>query len=663
MRKKMSCLSILKLVDSYISCKNPMFTVNYSYAMRNLQFLFLLFFSFQCLAQQDTIQMELSEEERTMYPNASGHFEAAIAAFDEGQGDVALRHFQNVLTSLVPGFTTTNPTTNPDKKNLFANRLLSKVFKGKARSFELKYKSTGHFEDLKHAVDSEELNAEIGKHLLHAGQSVDPDEESQLVDLAYSLYEKTNNPSVLLQVFRLVEKSRKVRLLKNLQVPGSQLYANVPSDLIKKQHQQKKAVDVLLKKYLSAKGTANEAKEEEAYKAKRSAYQNSLFDIKKKFPDFYRLMYDESIVTVGEIQNRLVDADEAMVTFFETPKNIYAFVIALKGFRATRIKKDFSPTKMVDQLNDAIKSYADSDKSEACAAYRNIAHLLYQKVVSPLGVLPTKVVIVPEGTLAQLPFNALLSEPVDHCEFRRYPFLLQQHQISYHYGADLFAKAAYKEDENYGKFISCGDSDGLAAINQLMGGKADPNAEMPASILNETVDASLIHIALPATTNLKQNPTFYLELATGKRFQSNDIYGLNLKKTQMVFLEKCNVESKEEAEGLLDIVQGFQYAGAQSVLSSLWTKDETAKSKLLHAFYSQLRNGATKDAALRTASLELWEDKKTDLTHPVHWATYVAVGDMDAIKKQSELLYFIGLAPLVAMFYFWRRYLKKRKKK
>jgi len=57
------------------------------------------------------------------------------------------------------------------------------------------------------------------------------------------------------------------------------------------------------------------------------------------------------------------------------------------------------------------------------------------------------------------------------------------------------------------------------------------------------------------------------------------------------------------------------------------------------------------------------EDKKTDLTHPVHWATYVAVGDMDAIKKQSGLLYFIGLAPLVAMFYFWRRYLKKRKKK
>ena len=118
-------------------------------------------------------------------------------------------------------------------------------------------------------------------------------------------------------------------------------------------------------------------------------------------------------------------------------------------------------------------------------------------------------------------------------------------------------------------------------------------------------------------------------------------------------LSDCTLENG--SSGLLDIVQGFQYAGARSVVTALWKNDAYSMRKMINDFYTQLRNGMTKDAALRSACLSLWKEKDADLCHPLHWGTYMPVGDMDAVKEKNWYLYLIGIAPLVALFYFWRK--------
>jgi len=563
--------------------------------------------------------------------------------------------------NLVPGFTQRNPAENPNVKSFFANTLLSKALLGKAMTYELSAKGKGGMEASEKALTCRELIFEADQQLAHIGQAYDPTRYDELVAQAFHLYEKTNDPSVLLRVFRSVEKCRKVRTLESLRDPSTNLVANVPAELIEKIQQQKLSLDQQLKTYLASKGTANEAKAEEAYKATRKVYQNALFDFKKKYPDFYRLQYDESVVTVGEIQNRISEKEEAVIAFYDTPDQLYIFVIAQNGFRGRRIEKDFPIEYWVKQLRAEIQNYGSGNKAVACAGYREFAHQLYQKIVAPLGALPISLVIIPDGAGAQLPFSALLSAPVTDCNFSKYPFMLRDHQISYHYGADLYARAAYLEHEHYKKVVGFTSGADLGAITKVMGGKvfnAKKNSKV--DFEKEAATASLLHLAVPAQTNQLGKPRFSFQLSNERQFSDKAIYSLAFD-AQLAVLSDCVLG--DGSSRLLDIVQGFQYAGAQSVLTSLWKNDERSMEKVMDDFYTQLRNGMTKDAALRSACLSLWKEKDADLCHPLHWATYMPVGDMDAVKEKNWYLYLIGIAPLVALLYFWRRHIKGATKK
>ena len=84
-------------------------------------------------------------------------------------------------------------------------------------------------------------------------------------------------------------------------------------------------------------------------------------------------------------------------------------------------------------------------------------------------------------------------------------------------------------------------------------------------------------------------------------------------------------------EGLLGLTRAFEYAGARSVLASLWKVDDQATFELMARFYARLRAGATKDEALRSAQLEMIRAGRTaagiDLSEPRHWAAFQLAGD------------------------------------
>ncbi len=619
--------------------------------MRNLLFLYLLFLSASVFAGGgDTLSLDTPSEGLTTSAEANEFITKGQTLFDAGKFDEALMSYQNSLIQLSPGFSNQDPSENPDKKALYANPDLSKIFEGKAKAFEAIAEREKGIETLEKALTSWELMFEVDRHLGHVGIAYDQTHFNNLVANAFSLYEKTNNPSVLLRVFRLVEKCRKIKTLEKLRDPVTKQIANVPAKLIDKLVFQKLHLDKRLKSYLSAKGTANEGEREEAYKSIRKSYQNALFDFKKKYPDFYRLQYDESVVTVGEIQNRISDKEEAVIAFYDTKDQLYIFIIAQNGFRGRRITKDFPMEDWIKQLRVDIQNYGSGDKEAACIAYRKMAYQLYQKIVEPLGALPKSVVLIPDGAVAQLPFSALLSKSVSDCNFKNYPFLLRDHQISYHYGVDLYARAAYLEHETYKSVVGISSGKDMAAIGKVMGGTVLDATN--ANIEREAATASLLHLSVPTQTNMQKKPWFSLQLSGNRSFSEKEIYDLNVA-SQMVVLSDCTLGNG--TADLLSIVQGFQYAGAQSVITSLWKNDERAVRIIMNNFYTQLRNGMTKDAALQSACLALWKEKDAEICHPLNWATYMPVGDMDAVKEKNWYLYLIGIAPLVALFYFWRR--------
>jgi CHAT domain-containing protein len=107
----------------------------------------------------------------------------------------------------------------------------------------------------------------------------------------------------------------------------------------------------------------------------------------------------------------------------------------------------------------------------------------------------------------------------------------------------------------------------------------------------------------------------------------HDIYNLELP-VDLVVLSACNsgLGKQFEGEGLVGIVRGFMYAGAQRVVGSLWKVDDEATGELMKLFYdAMLRGGMPPSAALRHAQIEMWNQKTW--RSPFYWAAFVLQGE------------------------------------
>ncbi len=96
----------------------------------------------------------------------------------------------------------------------------------------------------------------------------------------------------------------------------------------------------------------------------------------------------------------------------------------------------------------------------------------------------------------------------------------------------------------------------------------------------------------------------------------------------LVTLSACDTGLGKElaGEGMIGLTRAFQYAGARSVLASLWAVNDASTARLMQRFYGELKRGAAKDAALREAQLALIRGGG-ESSHPFHWAAFQLAGD------------------------------------
>lgn len=108
----------------------------------------------------------------------------------------------------------------------------------------------------------------------------------------------------------------------------------------------------------------------------------------------------------------------------------------------------------------------------------------------------------------------------------------------------------------------------------------------------------------------------------------------------LVVLSACESALGRElsGEGLIGLTRAFQYAGARSVVASLWSVADQVTAELMARFYRHLAAGLPKDQALRAAQLELIREPvrittaqgqtvETDASAPFFWAAFELFGD------------------------------------
>jgi CHAT domain-containing protein/Tfp pilus assembly protein PilF len=108
----------------------------------------------------------------------------------------------------------------------------------------------------------------------------------------------------------------------------------------------------------------------------------------------------------------------------------------------------------------------------------------------------------------------------------------------------------------------------------------------------------------------------------------------------LVVLSACESGLGRElgGEGLIGLTRAFQYAGARSVMASLWKISDRTTAELMVRFYKHLKRGLPKDEALRAAQLELIRRpiqarnqkgsiEEIDASAPYYWAAFQIYGD------------------------------------
>lgn len=107
-----------------------------------------------------------------------------------------------------------------------------------------------------------------------------------------------------------------------------------------------------------------------------------------------------------------------------------------------------------------------------------------------------------------------------------------------------------------------------------------------------------------------------------------EVYQLKLSATELVVLSACQTGLGQEVrgEGVIGLTRGFMYAGAPRVVVSLWNVSDEATAELMkHLYDAMLRQGQRPAAALRTAQLALWKERKWRA--PYYWAAFGLQGE------------------------------------
>jgi len=336
-----------------------------------------------------------------------------------------------------------------------------------------------------------------------------------------------------------------------------------------------------------------------------------------------------SLVTVTapdikEIQSLLPD-EETLIEYYGSENKLFAFVVTKDGIKGIKLN--------IVGLNDSVTKFRKAILDPKSNAYKKHAARLYKQIIAPVfeGISSKNITIVPHGALHYVPFLALSSNK---------GFLIDQYNLRILPSASVM-KFLKKNQNKAGSLLAFGNPDLGDAKYDLPG--AQKEAEM---ITSRTSGAKLLVRKKATETAVKRygNSFKYLHFASHGTFDAEnplssgllltkddqndgiltvgELYDLNLN-ADLVTLSACETALGKVANGddVVGFTRGFLYAGASSIVSSLWQIDDAATSILMQDFYDNLSK-TDKRSALRNAQLSL----KAKYNHPYYWAAFQITG-------------------------------------
>ncbi len=637
--------------------------------------------------------------------------------------EASLEYFQKAIHAIALGFSETNKFANPEPEMAMDKTRLLDALKNKAEAFFLLAQletndnnSDNYLNNMKLSLSTFDLSIKT-IHLIRSGYQ---NQESRLflsenehpvysraVESAVLLYEKTGEGSYFEKGFEFSERSRTADFQSMLRELQAKEFSGLPDSLLQKDTQLKNEISAYENFIFNEKSApAPDQKKINFWKDKiftlTGNYQEMIDYVEKRYPRYYQYKYADPIVSLQKVQQSL-DRREAFVEYFlkneksGSTGEIFTFCITAHEYKIFRkpLLNGFNST--IDHFLQFIKnsSVLETKKVDFVRYTRNASDL-YKLLIEPLVpfLQNYRLVIVPDDKLAYLPFDAFLATEADSTkmDFRNLDYLVHHHAISYTYSATLLYYyiqnnlkynnriGAFAPDYNQEKETAGSEADHflplpgaeaeVSGVTELIPGNQFTGTKATKQIFLQNAEKyDILHLAMHTILNdtlpLYSKMVFSAD-SSGKNeraLNTYEIYNLKLK-SDMVVLSGCNTGSGklQKGEGVMSLARAFLYAGCPSIIMTLWNVEDVSSAALMIEFYKNLKNGFTKDEALRRAKTSYIEQADPLKAHPYFWLGYVSIGKQTPIFK-TKVGYFVGLIIFVFLAIVLEKWYFKRKKR
>lgn len=252
---------------------------------------------------------------------------------------------------------------------------------------------------------------------------------------------------------------------------------------------------------------------------------------------------------------------------------------------------------------------------------RTLGAMLFEPLLVHLAGIE-KLILAPHAFLHYLPFHALQVGAGT---------LIDLFEISYSPSAAVFQLGQAKAPTGSQAVHLLGVADAraphiadeIATLREVLpaavvrlGEDADEQA------LREASGSRFVHIATHALFR-RDNPMFSAIQLGKSRLSLFDLYDLELD-ADLVTLSGCGtgLNAVLGADELVGLARGLLYAGARSLLLTLWDVHDHSTARLMTLFYREMAAGSRPAPALRAAMRR----HRQEYPRPYHWAPFVLVG-------------------------------------
>jgi len=603
--------------------------------------------------------------------------------YKQSEYDKALDNFQKSIVANVKNFKITegDVVKNPEIKNYYDIVKLLGSLRGKAKSFAGKYTKNELTQELEYAfntykkidkiIDVIRRTTTSKKDKIEFGK-VSSAIYDQAVDVCFKLNKLKNKEKgqfYLEEAFYFSEKNKAGVLLEAIAGSDAKKFAGIPDNALKKEKDLNNKIANLEKKlaeeYDPDKAAAIQNK---MFNFKRE-YNNLVVGFEKKYPKYYEMKYANKYVNISQIQS-ILDNQTAIRSYLLGDSLIYIFTISKDEIFLDKSIKTDEFDFQIFAIRKQMTSGSIADIKQFMIDANTLHTTLFPK---PLVENIKRLIIIPDGNLGLIPFEALLTKKADYKfnEFSKYPFLIKDYEISYQYSANLYYKIYNKILESEKLWTSESwlgvapvfkDTKNLvindANITALPGSETEINTiktnftkkgykadsklfvEANETFMKSTAlkNYKYLHIATHGFVN-SDKPELSGIIMTDKHDKTSDgvlysgeIYNLNLN-SDLVVLSACEtgLGKVSEGEGIIGLSRALLYAGTNNIVVSLWKVADNSTSQLMVDLYSNMIKGFKNknktflySNSLREAKLKMINNEK--FGHPFFWSPFILIG-------------------------------------